>query len=116
MSCRYYLGFLIPVGVLISLVATNDFIADFLAIREIIVNTLIMAGVAALVIMVLSSFIVVTATFRCGSITRKLALFASTGYAFPGNYCGYWCSNFYWPNRLDNLYSVRSAVPRYLGY
>ena len=77
-------GFFIPVGVLISLVATNDFIADFLAIREIIVNTLIMAGVAALVIMVLSSFIVVTATFRCGSITRKLALFASTGYAFPG--------------------------------
>ena len=77
-------GFFIPVGVLISLVASNDFIADFLAIREIIVNTLTMAGVAALVIMVLSSFIVVTATFRCGSITRKLALFASTGYAFPG--------------------------------
>ena len=77
-------GFFIPVGVLISSVASNDFIADFLAIREIIVNTLTMAGVAALVIMVLSSFIVVTATFRCGSITRKLALFASTGYAFPG--------------------------------
>ena len=77
-------GFFIPVGVLISLVTTNDFIADFLAIRDIIVNTLIMAGVAALVIMVLSSFIVVTATFRCGSKTRKLALFASTGYAFPG--------------------------------
>ena len=77
-------GFFIPVGVLISLVTTNDFIADFLAIREIIVNTLIMSCVAALVIMVLSFFIVVTATFRCGSKTRKLALFASTGYAFPG--------------------------------
>ena len=34
--------------------------------------------------MVLSAFIVVTATFRAGSKTRKLALFASTGYAFPG--------------------------------
>ncbi len=77
-------GFFIPVGVLISLVATNDFIAGFLAIREIIVNTLIMAGAAAFVIMVLSFFIVVTATFRCGSKTRRLALFASTGYAFPG--------------------------------
>ena len=77
-------GFFIPVGVLISLVTTNDFIADFLSIQEIIVNTLIMAGVAALVIMVLSFFIVVTATFRCGSKARKLALFASTGYAFPG--------------------------------
>ncbi len=77
-------GFFIPVGVLISFVTTNDFMADFLAIRETITNTLIMAGAAALVIMVLSSFIVVTATFRCGPKTRKLVLFASTGYAFPG--------------------------------
>ena len=70
-------GFFIPVGVLISLVATNDFIADFLAIREIIVNTLTMASVAA------SDYGFVIFYCRhsnicCGSITRKLALFAST--------------------------------------
>ena len=77
-------GFFIPVGVLLELVTTNDFLADFLAIRGIIGNTLIVAVIAAGVIMVLSAFIVVTATFRAGSKTRKLALFASTGYAFPG--------------------------------
>ena len=77
-------GFFIPVGVLLGLVATNDLLADFLAIRGIIGNTLIVAAIAAVVIMVLSAFIVVTATFRAGSKTRKLALFASTGYAFPG--------------------------------
>ena len=77
-------GFFIPVGVLLGLVATNDLLADFLAIRGIIGNTLIVAVIAAGVIMVLSAFIVVTATFRAGSKTRKLALFASTGYAFPG--------------------------------
>ena len=77
-------GFFIPVGVLLGLVSTNDLLADFLAIRGIIVNTLIVASIAALVIMILSAFIVVTATFRAGSKTRKLALFASTGYAFPG--------------------------------
>ena len=77
-------GFFIPVGVLLGLVATNDLLADFLAIRSIIGNTLIVAAIAAVVIMVLSAFIVVTATFRAGSKTRKLALFASTGYAFPG--------------------------------
>ena len=77
-------GFFIPVGVLLGLVATNDLLADFLAIRGIIGNTLIVATIAALVIMILSAFIVVTATFRAGSKTRKLALFASTGYAFPG--------------------------------
>ena len=77
-------GFFIPVGVLLGLVATNDLMADFLAIRGIVGNTLIVAAIAALVIMVLSAFIVVTATFRAGSKTRKMALFASTGYAFPG--------------------------------
>ncbi|MDA8797755.1 iron ABC transporter permease [Alphaproteobacteria bacterium] len=77
-------GFFIPVGVLLGLVATNDLLADFLAIRGIVGNTLIVAAIAAGVIMVLSAFIVVTATFRAGSKTRKMALFASTGYAFPG--------------------------------
>ena len=77
-------GFFIPVGVLLGLVATNDLLADFMAIQGIIGNTLIVAAIAAVVIMVLSAFIVVTATFRAGSKTRKLALFASTGYAFPG--------------------------------
>ena len=77
-------GFFIPVGVLLGLVATNDLMADFLAIRGIVGNTLIVAAIAAIVIMVLSAFIVVTATFRAGSKTRKMALFASTGYAFPG--------------------------------
>ena len=77
-------GFFIPVGVLLGLVATNDLLADFLAIWGIIGNTLIVAAIVAVVIMVLSAFIVVTATFRAGSKTRKLALFASTGYAFPG--------------------------------
>ncbi len=77
-------GFFIPVGVLLTFVVANDVIADFLAIRGIIANTLIMAAVAAFVIMLLSSFIVITSTFRSGSKTRKLALMASTGYAFPG--------------------------------
>ena len=77
-------GFFIPVGVLLGLVTTNDLLADFLAIRGIVGNTLIVAAIAAVVIMVLSAFIVVTATFRAGSKTRKMALFASTGYAFPG--------------------------------
>ena len=77
-------GFFIPVGVLLGLVATNDLLTDFLAIRGIVGNTLIVAMIAAVVIMVLSAFIVVTATFRAGSKTRKLALIASTGYAFPG--------------------------------
>ena len=77
-------GFFIPVSVLLGLVSTNDLLGDFLAIRGIIGNTLIVAAIVAAVIMVLSAFIVVTAMFRAGSKTQKLVLFASTGYAFPG--------------------------------
>ena len=77
-------GFFVPVGVLLGIVATNDLLADFLAIRGTIGNTLVVAAIVSVVIMFLSAFIVVTATFRAGSKTRKLALFASTGYAFPG--------------------------------
>ena len=45
-------GFFIPVGVLLGLVATNDLLADFLAIGGIIGNTLIVAAIVAVVIMV----------------------------------------------------------------
>ena len=40
-------GFFIPIGVLLGLVATNDLLADFLAIRGIVGNTLIVAAIAA---------------------------------------------------------------------
>ena len=77
-------GFFIPVGVLIGLVASSNPLADFMQIRGIIGNTLLVACLAAVSIMLISAFIVLTATFRSGPKIRKLALLASTGYAFPG--------------------------------
>ena len=77
-------GFFIPVGVLISLVSTNAPIPEFMAIRGIMMNSLFVASLAAATIMILSTFIVLTANYRAGAKTRKMALLASTGYAFPG--------------------------------
>ena len=77
-------GFFIPVGVLISLVSTNAPIPEFMAIRGIMANSLFVASLAAATIMILSTFIVLTANYQAGAKTRKMALLASTGYAFPG--------------------------------
>ena len=77
-------GFFIPVGVLVGLVGSSDPVHDFLAIKGIIANSLMVAGLSALLIMTLSAFIVLTAVYLAGAKTRKMALLASTGYAFPG--------------------------------
>ena len=78
------LGFFLPVGILLDLVRSGDVLGDLSALRPVIGNSLIVAGSAALVIMLLSGFIVLTAAYRAGPKIRKLALLASTGYAFPG--------------------------------
>jgi iron(III) transport system permease protein len=77
-------GFFVPVGVLLSLVSSSDPVRDFIAIRGVVGNSLAVAGFAALLIMLMSAFIVLTAAYRAGPKTRRLALLASTGYAFPG--------------------------------
>ena len=77
-------GFFIPVVVLISLVSANAPITEFMAIRGIMANSLFVASLAAATIMILSTFIVLTANYQAGAKTRKMALLASTGYAFPG--------------------------------
>ncbi|ADE39015.1 ABC transporter permease [Candidatus Puniceispirillum marinum] len=78
------LGFLIPVLVLLSFVLVNNAGADFAAVSGIISNTLMIAGMASVFVMVVSCFIVLTATYRSGKWVRSLALLSSLGYAFPG--------------------------------
>ena len=78
------LGFIIPVLVLLSFVLDSNSSADFAAITGIISNTLMIAGMASVMVMVVSCFIVLTATYRSGKWVRLLALLSSLGYAFPG--------------------------------
>ena len=77
-------GFFIPLGVLLQFVSRGDLIAEFLAIQPVVANSVTVALVAAVFIMLVASLIVLTAAFRGGSKLRKLALISSTGYAFPG--------------------------------
>ena len=77
-------GFFIPLGVLIQFITRVDLIANFIVIQPIVINSMIAAIGAAILIMLVASFIVLTAVFRAGPAVRKLALMSSTGYAFPG--------------------------------
>ena len=77
-------GFFIPLGVLLRLISRSDAAAEFLAIQPVVINSVLVAIAAAILIMFVASFIVLTAAFRAGSMLRKLALMSSTGYAFPG--------------------------------
>ena len=78
----------IPLGVLLRFV--GDVVAEFLAIQPVIINSLMVAIAAAILIMLVASVIVLTAAFRAGSKLRKLALMSSTGYA-SGHNLGNWC-------------------------
>ena len=77
-------GFVIPVGVLLKFVLASSVMTQFSALMPTILNSVLVAAVAALLVMIASTLIVLTATYKAGPKTRGIAVVASTGYAFPG--------------------------------
>ena len=77
-------GFVIPVGVLLKLVTAGPIGTQFAPVYGTILASLGMAASAALIIVLLSTLIVIAATYRGGAFVRQLAVAASTGYAIPG--------------------------------
>ena len=77
-------GFVIPVGVLLKLVTAGPIGTQFALVYGTILASLGMAASAALIIVLLSTLIVIAATYRGGAFVRQLAMAASTGYAIPG--------------------------------
>ena len=77
-------GFVVPVGVLLKLVLAAPIVAQFAPVTGTIIASVGMAASAALIIVLLSTLIVIAATYRGGVFVRQLAVAASTGYAIPG--------------------------------
>ena len=77
-------GFIIPVGVLLKFVLSGSFAAQFDGITTTILNSVLVAGGAAVLVMLAATIIVLTAVYRAGRRARAMALISSTGYAFPG--------------------------------
>ena len=78
------LGFFIPVGVLLKFVLTGQAGANLVAVAGVVTGSVSVAILAALLVMVISTLIVLAATYRGGEMLRRMAMLASTGYAVPG--------------------------------
>ena len=78
------LGFIIPVGVLLKFVLTGQAGANLVAVAGVMTGSVSVAILAALLVMVISTLIVLVATYRGGEMLRRMAMIASTGYAVPG--------------------------------
>ena len=76
-------GFFIPVGVLLKFVLTGQAGANLAAVAGVVTGSVSVAILAALLVMVISTLIVLAATYRGGEM-RRMAMLASTSYAVPG--------------------------------
>ena len=77
-------GFVVPVGVLLSFVLKGYSLGFSDAMLSAAVNALELAAVAAVVVMATALVLGVVGRYLAGPGTRRLTALASVGYAFPG--------------------------------
>ena len=78
------LGFIIPVGVLLSFVLRDFAAAAPRGIVDAIANTLMIAGISSVIIVMVAMVIGILAEYRSGRIGRAIAAISASGYAVPG--------------------------------
>ena len=78
------LGFIIPVGVLFSFVLRDFATAAPMGTGDAIANTLMIAGISSVIIVVVALIIGILAEYRSGRIGRAIAAISASGYAVPG--------------------------------
>ena len=79
-----FFGFLIPVLILIEQCSSKLNEQNFLSLFEIATNTLIIATVSALIIVIISTFLAITTKYKADKNFKYFATAAGVGYAFPG--------------------------------
>ena len=79
-----FFGFLIPVLILIEQCSSKLSEQNFLSLFEIATNTLIIASVSALFIVIISTFLSITTKYKAEKNFKYFATSAGVGYAFPG--------------------------------
>lgn len=77
-------GFVVPVGVLLSFVLRGYSLSLEEAALDAVANSLLVAGATAGIVMAVAVLIVFVSTYRGGRWMRGMAAMASVGYAFPG--------------------------------
>ena len=79
-----FLGFLLPVGILLSFVLEGLAIAEFELLISSTINSVVLASVAAFLVMFFSITMVLVVTYKKHPFLKVLTEICSTGYAFPG--------------------------------
>ncbi len=77
-------GFVVPVGVLLSFVLRGYSLSLEDAALDAVLNSLLISGVTATTVMAVAALIVFVSVYRGGRWMRILAAMAAVGYAFPG--------------------------------
>ncbi len=77
-------GFLIPVIILIEQCSNKFFEQNFVSLFEIATNTLAVASISAIIIVIISTLLALTTKFKSGKSFKYFATTAGVGYAFPG--------------------------------
>ncbi len=79
-----FFGFLLPVIILIEQGASESNNSDLFVLINIGTNTLLIAGVSALIIVIISTILALTVRYKGNKALPLLATLAGSGYAFPG--------------------------------
>ena len=77
-------GFLVPVGVLLSFVVKGYALPDYGGVLTVTLNSVVVALAVAALVMAAAALMVVTVAYRPSRPLTVLAGIASSGYAFPG--------------------------------
>lgn len=77
-------GFVVPVGVLLSFVLRGYSLSLEDAALDAVLNSLLISGATAATVMAVAALIVFVSVYRGGRWMRILAAMAAVGYAFPG--------------------------------
>ena len=78
------LGFVIPVAVLLSFILRDIASASPVGLGDAVGNTVWIAGISSIIIMIVALVIGVLAEYRSGAFGRIMAAVSASGYAVPG--------------------------------
>jgi len=79
-----FLGFIIPISVLISFVFKGFSIINFNAIYQTALSSISLALIGAIVVMIISILMILVSNYKSNIFQRSIIFLASCGYAFPG--------------------------------
>jgi iron(III) transport system permease protein len=83
-SLPIVIGFIVPVGILLSFIIQANNFDSFRFLQQTFNNTLVIALLSALFIIIISAFLAIISFYRLNKLGRFFAGLSATGYAFPG--------------------------------